>query len=75
MRDYLDGILVQVDGSFVAGYELTGLASYYHDDEMRNRSKHALEALVRSLPERSMRLQVRFEITEGIGEARTLYPR
>jgi hypothetical protein len=38
-----------MDGSFVAGYELDGLNSYYHDDDMRNRSKRAFEALVRSL--------------------------
>ncbi len=75
VRDYLDGVAVQMDGSFVAGYELDGLNSYYHDDEGRNRSKHAFEALVRSLPERSMRMQIRFEITEGIGEVRRQYPR
>lgn len=75
VREYLDGVMVQTDGSVVAGYELSGLNSFYHDDEMRNRSKHALEALIRSLPERSMRLQMRFEITEGLGEVRSLYPR
>ena len=75
VRDYLDGVAVQIDGSFVAGYELDGLNSYYHDDDMRNRSKRAFEALVRSLPERSMRMQVRFEITEGIGDVRKQYPR
>jgi len=75
VREYLDGVMVQVDGSLVAGYELTGLNSFYHDDEMRNRSKHSLEALIRSLPERSMRLQMRFEIAEGIGAARAEYPR
>lgn len=75
VREYLDGVMVQVDGSLVAGYELDGLNSFYHDDDMRNRSKHALEALIRSLPERSMRLQMRFEITEGIGDVRTAYPR
>ena len=75
VRDYLDGVAVQMDGSFVAGYELDGLNSYYHDDESRNRSKHAFEALVRSLPERSTRMQVRFEITEGIGDVRKHYPR
>ncbi len=75
VRDYLDGVAVQIDGSFVAGYELDGLNSYYHDDDMRNRSKRAFEALVRSLPERSMRMQVRFEITEGIGDVRKHYPR
>ena len=52
IRDYLDGVAVQMDGSFVAGYELDGLNSYYHDDDMRNRSKRAFEALVRSLPVR-----------------------
>ncbi len=75
VREYLDGVMVQVDGSLVAGYELDGLNSFYHDDDMRNRSKHALEALIRSLPERSMRLQMRFEITEGIGDVRSTYPR
>jgi type IV secretory pathway VirB4 component len=75
VREYLDGVMVQIDGSVVAGYELSGLNSFYHDDEMRNRSKHALEALIRSLPERSMRLQMRFEITEGLGEVRSVYPR
>ncbi len=75
VREYLDGVMVQADGSLVAGYELAGLNSFYHDDDMRNRSKHALEALVRSLPERSMRLQMRFEITEGIGDVRPAYPR
>jgi type IV secretory pathway VirB4 component len=75
IREYLDGVAVQTDGSVVAGYELAGLNSFYHDDEIRNRSKHSLEALIRSLPERSMRLQMRFEITEGLGEIRSIYPR
>ena len=75
VRDYLDGVAVQMDGSFVAGYELDGLNSYYPDDDGRNRSKRPFEALVRSLPERSMRMQIRFEITEGIGDVRKQYPR
>lgn len=74
VREYLDGIMVQVDGSVVAGYDLTGINSFYHDDDMRNRSKRGLEALIRSLPERAMRLQMRFEITEGIGDVRRAYP-
>src|SRR5262249_44077891 len=41
--------------------------SYYHSDETRNQTKYGLEALVRSLAERSMRLQVRFEMVEGLG--------
>jgi len=67
IRDLLDDVAIQTDGSFVAGYELSGLTSLYASDEERNRNKQSLEALIRSLPERSMRMQVRFEITEGVG--------
>jgi hypothetical protein len=52
----------------VAGYDLGGINSYYHSDEARNQTKYSLEALVRSLTERSMRMQVRFEVVEGLGE-------
>ena len=68
IRDLLDNVAIQIDGSLVAGYELGGVHSYFASDEMRNRAKSGLEALVRSLPERSMRMQVRFEITEGYGD-------
>ena len=65
VRDLTDNLLIQLNGSFVAGYKVSGINSYYASDEDRNRTKLALEALVRSLPERSMRMQVRFEISEG----------
>jgi type IV secretion system protein TrbE len=68
IRDLLDNVAVQIDGSLVAGYEVGGIQSYYASDEGRNRLKGLLEALVRSLPERSMRMQVRFEIAEGTGD-------
>jgi type IV secretory pathway VirB4 component len=67
VRDLTDNLLIQLNGSFVAGYRVSGIHSYYASDEERNRTKLALEALIRSLPERSMRLQVRFEIAEGDG--------
>ncbi|MGH9353798.1 MAG: hypothetical protein ACRD2G_16825, partial [Terriglobia bacterium] len=67
IRDLLDNVAIKLDGSFVAGYELSGLNSYYASDDERNRTKGHLEALVRSLPERSMQMQVRFEISEGTG--------
>ena len=67
VRDLTDDLLIQLNGSFVAGYRLSGIHSYYASDEERNRTKLALEALIRSLPERSMRLQARFEIAEGDG--------
>jgi type IV secretory pathway VirB4 component len=68
VRDIIDDLFIQVNGSFVAGYKVSGINSYYASDEERNRTKSALEALVRSLPERSMRMQARFEISEGTGD-------
>jgi type IV secretory pathway VirB4 component len=68
VRDIIDDLFIQVNGSFVAGYKVSGINSYYASDEERNRTKSALEALVRSLPERSMRMQARFEISEGAGD-------
>lgn len=75
IRDLLDDVAIQLDGSFVAAYELSGQHSYYGSDEMRNRAKNSLEALVRSLPERSMRMQVRFEIAEGTADLMSRYNR
>jgi hypothetical protein len=75
IRDLLDNVAVQMDGSFVAGFEAGGIQSYYAGDEARNRIKGLLEALVRSLPERSMRMQVRFEICEGTGDLVPRYVR
>src|SRR5512142_7921 len=68
VRDFLDNVMVRTDGSFVAGYDIGGINSYYHSDDARNQTKYSLEALVRSLTERSMRMQVRFEIVEGLGD-------
>lgn len=75
IRDLLDDVAIQLDGSFVAGYELTPQNSYYASDEERNRTKGRLEALVRALPERSMAIQVRFEISEGTGGVIDRYQR
>ena len=66
IRDLLDNVAIQLDGSFVAAYELGGLAALYASDEERNRNEQAIEALIRSLPERSLRMQIRFEIAEGV---------
>ena len=68
VRDIIHDVIVRTTGALVAGYELSGINSYYHNDEGRNRTKLAIEALIRSLPERSMRMQVRFEVTEGLGD-------
>ena len=68
VRDYLDNIVVRTNGTFVAGYELKGLASYFASDEGRDRGKLMLEALLRSLPEQSMRVQFRYEVVEDLGD-------
>ena len=68
VRDLADNLLIQLNGSFVAGYHMSGICSYYASDDDRNRTKLLLEALIRSLPERSMRLQARLEIAEGVGD-------
>ena len=68
VRDYLDNVVVRTNGAFVAGYELKGLASYFASDEGRDRGKLMLEALLRSLPEQSMRVQFRYEVAEDLGD-------
>jgi type IV secretory pathway VirB4 component len=75
VRDLSDNLLVQLNGAFVAGYRVSGICSYYASDEDRNRTKLLLEALIRSLQERSMRLQARFEISEGVGDLIARYNR
>ncbi len=67
VRDYLDNVVVRTNGTFVAGYELRGLTSYFASDEGRDRGKLMLEALLRSIPEQSMRVQVRYEVVEDLG--------
>jgi type IV secretory pathway VirB4 component len=73
VRDYLDGCIIRTNGCFVAGYDVRGLNTFFHADETRNRTKELLEALVRSLPERSMRMQVRYEVTDGHGDLTERY--
>jgi TraG P-loop domain len=68
VRDYLDNVIVRTNGAFVAGYELKGLTSYFASDEARDRGKLMLEALLRSIPEQSMRVQIRYEVVEDVGD-------
>ena len=75
VRDLIDNLLIQLNGSFVAGYRASGICSYYASDEERNRTKLLFEALIRSLPERSLRLQARFEISDGAGDLVARYNR
>ena len=67
IRDILDHVVVMTSGAFVAAYELSGVHSFYHTEDMRNRAKESFEAVLRSMPERSMRLHLRFEIRHDTG--------
>src|SRR5215467_3125047 len=67
IRDILDGVAVMTSGVLVAAYEVSGIYSYYHTEDMRNRAKESLEAVLRSIPERSMRFHLRFEIRQDTG--------
>ncbi len=67
VRDYLDGVMVRTSGALVAGYELRGVNSYFGSDEERDRNKGMLGALLKSIPEQSMRMQIRYEVVEDLG--------
>jgi len=73
VRDYLDDVVVRTSGSFVAGYALKGLTSYFASDEGRNRGKLMMEVLLRSIPEQSMRVQFRYEVLEDLGDLLVQY--
>lgn len=73
VRDFLDNVMVRTSGAFVAGYELKGLTSYFASDTERGRAKTMLGALLKSIPEESMRLQVRYEVVEDIGNLLETY--
>ena len=61
-----DNVMVRTNGAFVAGYELKGVLSYFATDGDRNQAKAMLEALMRSIPDVSMRIQFRYEISEHL---------
>jgi hypothetical protein len=54
---------------------LEGIHSFYASSDDRRQVKSLLEALLRSLPEVAMRLQLRFEILEGLGDLIARYNR
>ncbi|MFZ0744425.1 MAG: hypothetical protein WAM85_08460, partial [Terracidiphilus sp.] len=63
-----DNIMVRTNGAFVAGYALRGILAYFATDGERNQNKAMLEAFFRSLPDVSMRVQFRYEISERLGD-------
>lgn len=38
VRDILNDVIIRTTGALVAGYELSGINSYYHNDDGRNRA-------------------------------------
>ena len=66
VRDFLDNVMVRTDGCYVAGYRVAGALTYFADDDGRNEAKAVLEALLRTLPEESMRFQCRYEVVESL---------
>jgi len=67
IRDHLDNVMVRSDGGYyVAGYSLEGAMTYYGSGEIRNKLKDDLDSLLRTIPEESMRVQVRYEITDTL---------
>src|SRR6185437_13386138 len=73
VRDYLDNVMVRTSGTLVAGYELRGITSYFGSDEERDRGKVMLGALLKSIPEQSMRVQLRYEVFEDLGNLLEIY--
>jgi type IV secretory pathway VirB4 component len=67
VRDYLDGVMVRTNGALVAGYELRGINSYFASDGERDQNKGMLGALLKSIPEQSMTMQIRYEVVEDLG--------
>ena len=60
-----DGIMVRTDGCYVAGYQLGGSLTYFGDDSAMNEMHARIEALLRAIPEESMRVQFRYEVVEN----------
>jgi hypothetical protein len=70
-----DNVMVRTNGAFVAGYEVRGILAYFATDTDRNQTKSMLESLFRSVPDGSMRIQFRYEISEHLGDLLDSYVR
>lgn len=66
IRDFLDNVMVKTDGSYVAGYRIRGAMTYFASENDRNEVKGRLDAIVRTCPEESMRIQFRYEVTDRV---------
>jgi hypothetical protein len=73
VREFLGNVMVRTDGSYVAGYRLKGSLTYFGTVEERNDLKSRMDALLRACPEESMRIQVRYEVNDQIGDSLAQY--
>ena len=68
LLELVDNYEVLRHGPLSALYCVSPLNSYFQSDEERNEASEALHALLRAMPDnRALRLQVRYETTEGVG--------
>ncbi|HEY3453706.1 MAG TPA: hypothetical protein VGK64_03830 [Bryobacteraceae bacterium] len=68
LLELVDNYEVLRHGTLSALYRVSPLNSYFESDEEHNETSEALHALLRAMPDnRALRLQVRYETTEGVG--------
>ena len=68
LLEFVDDYTVLRNGALSALYKVSPLNTYYQSDEQRNEISEALHALLRTMPDnRALRLQIRYDTTEGVG--------
>jgi hypothetical protein len=73
VRDFLDNVIVRMDGSYVAGFRVRGSLTYFGSVEERNELKARIDALLRTCPEESIRVQIRYEVNDQMGDTLSMY--
>jgi hypothetical protein len=73
VRDFLDNVVVRMDGSYVAGFRVRGSLTYFGSVEERNELKARIDALLRTCPEESIRVQIRYEVNDQMGDTLSMY--
>ncbi len=68
LLEFVDNYTVLRNGALSAMYRVSPLNTYYQSHEKRNETSEALHALLRTMPDnRALRLQIRYDTTEGVG--------
>jgi hypothetical protein len=62
-----------MDGSYVAGFRVRGSLTYFGSVEERNELKARIDALLRTCPEESIRVQIRYEVNDQMGDTLSMY--